>query len=389
MGTGEGDFFPRLPIQRTPVISMQKSAVFPTLIVALALLFPVAGQSADRSVTSRGPVLLASTHKFAPEKNRLEEVRQEIIASSRPAPADSPVLLNRVADTKRKPARFVEISDSLFRKRLSARSAIILDAATGKEIYAHNPDRPGQPASTIKVLTSLIAIDYLKNSTLVPVSDRAAGMPRSKIYIRKGRSYYAEDLINAVMLASANDASVALAEKIGGSETGFARLMTKKAGELGAKKTVCKTASGLTAKGQQTTARDLAVIFNEAMKNQEFAERMKLRKAKTSYGKTLQSHNKALWQIDGTQGGKTGYTWAAKQTYVGKFSRNGEEILVAILGSRSMWRDIARLVEYGFSKKAQLQMAARQKTKPETTATPEPFKSALVVLSDSKKSEKL
>ena len=144
-----------------------------------------------------------------------------------------------------------------------------------------------------------------------------------------------------------------------------------------------------TAKGQQTTARDLAVIFNEAMKNQEFAERMKLRKAKTSYGKTLQSHNKALWQIDGTQGGKTGYTWAAKQTYVGKFSRNGEEILVAILGSRSMWRDIARLVEYGFSKKAQLQMAARQKTKPETTATPETFKSALVVLSDSKKSEKL
>ncbi|MBW2502883.1 MAG: D-alanyl-D-alanine carboxypeptidase [Deltaproteobacteria bacterium] len=196
---------------------MQKSAVFPTFIVALALLFPVVGQSADRSVTSRGPVLLASTHKFAPEKNRLEEVRQEIIASSRPTPVESPVLLNRVADTKKKPARFVEISDSLFRKKLSARSAIILDAATGKEIYAHNPDRPGQPASTIKVLTSLIAIDYLKNSTLVPVSDRAAGMPRSKIYIRKGRSYYAEDLINAVMLASANDASVALAEKIGGS----------------------------------------------------------------------------------------------------------------------------------------------------------------------------
>lgn len=368
---------------------MQKSAVFPTLIVALALLFPVTGKSAGKSVASRGPVLLASTHKFAPEKSRLEEVRQEIIASSKPAPSDSPILLNRVANTKRKPTRFVKISDSLFRKRLSARSAIILDAATGKEIYAHNPDRPGQPASTIKVITSLIAIDYLKNSTLVPVSSRAAGMPRSKIYIRKGKSYYANDLINAVMLASANDASVALAEKIGGSESGFARIMTKKAGELGARKTICKTASGLTAKGQQTTARDLAIIFNEAMKNPEFAERMKLRKAKTSYGKTLRSHNKALWQIDGTQGGKTGYTWAAKQTYVGKFSRNGEEILVAILGSRSMWRDIARLVEYGFSKKEQMQMAARQETKPETTVKPAPFKSALVVLSDNKKSGKL
>jgi len=282
------------------------------------------------------------------------------------------------------------MSDSSFRKKLSARSAIVIDAKTGKEIYSHNPDRPGQPASTIKVLTSLIAIDYLKNNTLVPVSSWAASMPRSKIYLRKGKSYYANDLINAVLLASANDASVALAEKIAGSESGFAKLMTQKASELGARKTICKTASGLTAKGQQTTARDLAMIFREAMEHEEFADRIKLLKVNTSFGKTLRSHNKALWQISGTQGGKTGYTWAAKQTYVGKFSRDGQEILVAILGSRNMWNDIAKLVDYGFSKKQQqTQMAEREENNTKTTDESLELRSALVVLSDNKKAEKL
>ena len=368
---------------------MRKSAAFPLFILIFILVFPIAGQSADTPVSSSGAVLLTSAHKFSPQKTRLSELRREIIASSRPAPEKSPVLLNRTSDIKRKPVRLVKISDSSFRKRLSARSAIIIDSRTGEEIYSHNPDRPGQPASTIKVLTSLIAMEYLKNSALVPVSSWAASMPRSKIYIRKGKSYYADDLINAVILASANDASVALAEKIAGSESGFAKMMTRKASELRAQKTICKTASGLTAKGQQTTARDLAIIFKEAMKHQEFAGRMKLLKTKTSYGKTLRSHNKALWQIDGTQGGKTGYTWAAKQTYVGKFSRNGEEILVAILGSRNMWNDIARLVDYGFSKKQQMQMAGREETKTKTTDESPVFESALVVLSDNKKTEKL
>lgn len=368
---------------------MRKSAAFLIFILIFALFFPFAGQSASKFAASSGTVLLTSAHKFSPGESRLSEVRREIIASYRPAHGKSPVLLNRSKDIKRKPVRLVKISDRSFRKRISARSAIIIDARTEEEIYSHNPDRPGQPASTIKVLTGLIAMDSLKNRALVPVSSWAASMPRSKIYIRKGKSYYADDLINAVILASANDASVALAEKIAGSESGFAKMMTRKASQLGAQKTICKTASGLTAKGQQTTARDLAKIFKEAMKHKEFAGRMKLLKAKTSYGKTLRSHNKALWKIDGTKGGKTGYTWAAKQTYVGKFSRNGEEIIVAILGSRNMWNDIARLVDYGFSKKQQLQMAGREDTKAKATDESTAFNSALVILSDSKKTEKL
>ena len=368
---------------------MRKPATALILFLVLVLSYPMAGQSADKPASSSGTAILTSDHKFSPAPDPLAEVRQQIIASYQPVPGNAPVLLDRSSDIKKKPAISAQISDNSLRKKLSARSAIIIDAATGAEIYAHNPDRPGQPASTIKILTSLIAIDTLKNNTLVPVSSWAASMPRSKIYLQKGKSYYANDLINAVLLASANDASVALAEKIAGSESGFAKLMTQKANELGAAKTVCKTASGLTAKGQQTTARDLAMIFREAMKHQEFAERMRLPNAKTSFGKTLKSHNRALWQIEGAQGGKTGYTWAAKQTYVGKFSRNGEEILVAILGSRNMWNDIAKLVDYGFTKKQQLQIAGRENNSTDTPDESTPLKSAYVVLSGSKKSEKL
>lgn len=366
---------------------MRKTAFLLIAMFAVFLLLPDSGPAAGGRTSVSGQVILSSDHKFFPKAETLEEVRQQIIASYQPRPDALPVL-KRAAVTKRKPVGTATISDSLFRRRLSARSAIIIDANTGQELYSHNPDRPGQPASTIKVLTSLIAMDYLKNNALVPVSGWAAGMPRSKIYLRKGKSYYADDLINAVLLSSANDASVALAEKIGGSESDFAKMMTNKARELGATKTVCKTASGLTAKGQQTTARDLATIFDKAMQHREFAGRMKLTKTKTSYGKTLRSHNKALWQVSGALGGKTGYTWAAKQTYVGKFSRHGEEIIVALLGSRNMWNDIDQLVDYGFSKKHELLMAGRANEKPESRKVTS-YNSAVVVLSDTKKAESL
>jgi D-alanyl-D-alanine carboxypeptidase (penicillin-binding protein 5/6) len=368
---------------------MRKSAVLLAAVFIFTFSLPLAGHSADKRTSSAEIAILTTNHKFSPGENQLSEIRRQIIASYQPAPVNRAVLLNRASVTKRRPVRLAKISDSSFRKKLSARSAIVMDARTGQEIYSHNPDRPGQPASTIKVLTGLIAMDYLKNNSLVPVSSWAASMPRSKIYIRKGKSYYANDMINAVLLASANDASVALAEKVAGSESGFAKMMTRKANELGAKKTICKTASGLTARGQQTTARDLATIFREAMKHQEFASRIKLLKTKTSYGKTLRSHNKAMWQISGSLGGKTGYTWAAKQTYVGKFSRNGEEILVAILGSRNMWNDIAKLVDYGFSKKQQIQIADRKHSNTKPTNDTSPAESTVAILSDNKKTEKL
>lgn len=237
---------------------------------------------------------------------------------------------------------------------LSARSAIIIDGHSEATLFARNPDTPRQPASTIKVLTAMIALKSLDSNETIPVSRKAARQPSSKMYLDQRKQYNADDLINAVLLSSANDASVALAEKIGGSEKIFAKMMTLSAKLWGASQTVCKTATGLTAKGQQSTSRDLAMIFNHAMKDADFAARMKLRKAQTTEGKFLRNHNKALWRVPGTEGGKTGYTNAARQTYVGKFKRGDDEIVIAILGSERMWNDVEHLVEYGFRKKQYL-----------------------------------
>lgn len=245
-----------------------------------------------------------------------------------------------------------EHQNDKLQKQLTAKCFIIMNAATGETISAQAPDTPRQPASTIKILTGLIAIKSLKANDTVSVSYKAAEQPSSKVNLEKKKTYKADDLINAVLLASANDASVALAEKIAGSENSFARMMTVQAKLCGAQKTICKTANGLTAEGQSTTARDLATIFRYAMENEEFSKRMKQVQTHTTEGKLLRNHNKALWQIEGAEGGKTGFTNAAGQTYVGKFKRDSREIIVAIMGSHTMWGDLKTLVEYGFSQEA-------------------------------------
>ncbi|MDF1577893.1 MAG: D-alanyl-D-alanine carboxypeptidase [Desulfurivibrionaceae bacterium] len=320
--------------------------VLPAIVLAAVSIAPeVEARSSRKQILS-----IDTTHKFKPG------------AAPSGIPGygyRSPVAdLSSAQQVKRRPDEglpFPPTADQL-RKTLTSRSAIVMEADTGNVIYAHSPDVPAQPASTIKILTGLIAIQSLDKEDLVVASRRAAGMPSSKIYLRDGESYRVDDMINAVLISSANDASVALAEKIAGSERVFAKLMTHKAMAWGAKETVCKTASGLTAFGQKSTVRDLAVLFNRAMDNAEFADRIARTKVKTGDGKLLRNHNRALWQIDGAEGGKTGYTRAARQTYVGKFKRGDDELTVAVMGSETMWDDVKHLVEYGFATKRSMGM---------------------------------
>ncbi len=267
-----------------------------------------------------------------------------------------------VSESKRYIGKTPNITDYQKLKRISAKSIIVIDAKTGNILHEKSADAPRQPASTIKILTGMIALQSLQAEESIPVSRKAARQPRSKIYLDSRKKYLADDLINAVLLASANDASVALAEKIAGSEQDFAQKMTQLAQSWGAQKTICKTASGLTAKGQQSTARDLATIFNHAMANKAFAKKMRKNKVTTSDGIVLYSHNKALWQVKGALGGKTGYTNKARQTYVGKFKQGEDELIVAIMGSEKMWTDVKRLVSHGFAKKLALEEPEDQST---------------------------
>lgn len=311
------------------------------LLLGLVLIFIVTVIDAEARGSRKRISYITSQHKFHPD------------GVSTVSSGSSLVSISSAQKAKRRPAdgspRLLTPKD--ISKTISSRSAIVMDSETGDILYSLRPDMTAQPASTIKILTGLIAIQSLENQDWVVASRRASRMPRSKIYIKQGKSYRAGDMINAVLISSANDASVALAEKIAGSERVFAKLMTHKARAWGAENTVCKTASGLTAKGQKSTARDLAILFNRAMENDEFAARISRKKVRTGYGKLLRNHNRALWRIDGSEGGKTGYTKAARQTYVGKFKRGEHELVVAVMGSETMWDDLSNLVEYGFTSK--------------------------------------
>lgn len=231
----------------------------------------------------------------------------------------------------------------------TARSAIVLDADTNYIYFTQNQGLPLQPASTIKIVTGFLALKNLEESDPVTVSRYAAKAPCQKAYLRCGKTYPAIDLIYATLLHSANDASRALAEKMAGSEEEFAQIMTRTARELGAKNTSCRTASGLTAPGQHTTAYDLAVIFKKAMRNEKFSNILKTRKFEIHGGKLVRNHNKALWQIEGAEGGKTGFTRAAKKTYVGMFKRNNRTVVIAFLGSENLWSDVRYLVRKAFT----------------------------------------
>jgi D-alanyl-D-alanine carboxypeptidase len=166
------------------------------------------------------------------------------------------------------------------------------------------------------------------------------------------------DLLYSVLLSSANDASMVLAEGIGGSISRFAEMMTLKANGLGAINSRFTNPHGLTAPGHFSTARDLAVIFNYALQNPSFREIIQTKAISVSSisGRNgnrlrhiaLRSHNRLLWSYDGALGGKTGYTFAAQKCFVGAAARNGTTLIVSILGSRDLWGDTRRLLDYGF-----------------------------------------
>ena len=235
-----------------------------------------------------------------------------------------------------------------------------MDAATGKILYQKEADMRLPPASTTKIVTSIVALESghkLKDS--LAVSKAATRVPASKLYLRPGQTITIEDLLYALLLSSANDASLVLAEGIGGSVERFTEAMTKKAHDLGATNSNFSNPHGLTAPDHYSTARDLAVLFRYAMNNATFREIVQTRISSVSSSSvvrkktvarriSVRNHNRLLWNFDGALGGKTGYTAAAQKCFVGAVARNGVTLIVSILGARDQWGDSKRLLEYGF-----------------------------------------
>jgi D-alanyl-D-alanine carboxypeptidase (penicillin-binding protein 5/6) len=255
-------------------------------------------------------------------------------------------------------------------ENLTARAALLMDASTGRILYQKEADLRLPPASTTKVMTAILTLESgHKLSESLIVSKDATRMPATKLYLRPGQTMTIEELLYGIMLASANDASIVLAEGIGGSVENFTELMTKKAHEIGATNSNFTNPHGLTAPDHYSTARDLAILFRYAMRNPLFREIIQtkfssvsstamVRKKMVPRRISVRNHNRLLWDFEGALGGKTGYTVAAQKCFVGAVQRNGTTLIVSILGARDQWGDTKRLLSYGFDHYEALKAAA-------------------------------
>jgi D-alanyl-D-alanine carboxypeptidase (penicillin-binding protein 5/6) len=238
---------------------------------------------------------------------------------------------------------------------INSRAAVVMDASTGAILYAKNPDLRCPPASTTKLMTAIVAIERADMHDIVTISRNASRTPPHKAGFREGDKVTVEELMNAALISSANDAAVALAEEVAGSEGRFVELMNRKAAAIGARDTRFINANGLPGADQYTTATDLSKIMAYALRYQKLREIIGTRVSEisTERGKAifLRNTNKLLWSEDDLVGGKTGYTRKARHCFVCAAERKQDTVIVTILGSPSregLWKESASLITRGF-----------------------------------------
>jgi len=235
-----------------------------------------------------------------------------------------------------------------------SRSAIVVDASTGKTLYAKNPDLKLRPASTVKLMTAIVAIENAQLTDIATVSKRAVRVSPSKVGLKAGDKVTIETLLYAALVKSGNDAAAVLAEAVAGSEKKFVRLMNSKACAIGATNTKFKNPHGLPASGQYTTASDLSKIMTHALTYPRLRDIIGTRVVKllTENGNAifLKNTNELLWSDVYLIGGKTGYTRKARHCFVGAAERGKSKVIVAVLGSpnrKTLWKESEKLIHEG------------------------------------------
>jgi len=237
---------------------------------------------------------------------------------------------------------------------IQSRAAVVMDAATGRLLYAKNPERCLMPASTTKLMTALVVLDNAGLGDVATVSRRASRTAPLTAGFHEGDKVTIETLLYAALVRSANDAAVVLAEAVAGSEEAFVKLMNMKAIAIGADNTKFINANGLPGKGQYITALDLAKIMRQAIQHPVLREILGTRMAEvsTESGKTifLKNTNRLLWSDKDIVGGKTGYTRGALHCFVCAGERENGTLIVAVLGTPSrslLWKESEDLMEIG------------------------------------------
>ena len=240
--------------------------------------------------------------------------------------------------------------------RLAGEGAILIDLSTGQCLYEKNADEQMYPASTTKMLTALLALKYGNLEDMVTIGPGVRGTAGTSIYLVEGEELVLDDLVRAMMLNSANDAAVAIAEHVGGSVESFALMMNDEARRIGAVNSHFVNPNGLHADNHYSTARDLSLIAREAIKDQRFRELIATRtgtipREDPEVVTDLWNTNRLLWTYEGASGIKTGYTDKAKRCLVGTAERDGRELLTVVLKNeeQSVWSDTTSLLNYGFN----------------------------------------
>ena len=232
---------------------------------------------------------------------------------------------------------------------ISARKAILMDSTTGRVLYEKDANSRSLVASTTKIMTALIVCEQCNVLDRMRIPKEAVGIEGSSMYLKEGEVLTLQELLYGLMLQSGNDAAVALAIYCGGTVEGFAELMNDKARLLGMTGTHFENPNGLDSPGHYSTARDLAVLASYAMKNPIFAQTVST-KTVTVGNRSLRNHNKLLWQVEGADGVKTGYTKAAGRILVSSAMRQGRRLVAVTIDDGNDWVDHAKLLNDGFTR---------------------------------------
>ncbi len=241
---------------------------------------------------------------------------------------------------------------------IKAKSAILMEPNTGKILYEQNADEKLSPASITKVMSLLLVMEAIDRGditveTLVTASSHAASMGGSQIWLEEGEAMTVDDLLKATVIASANDACVALGEHIAGSEEGFVSLMNERAKSLGMNNTTFKNCTGLDAEGHLTSAYDVAIMSSELIKHELIKKYSTVWMDSLRDGESdLVNTNKLIRFYNGATGLKTGTTSIAKYCLSASAQRDGLELVAVVLAgdtSNDRFEGAKKLLDYGFA----------------------------------------
>lgn len=239
--------------------------------------------------------------------------------------------------------------------QVEARAAVVMEAVTGRVVFAQNAEEPLPMASTTKLMTTLLALEQEGLDEPFTVDSEAIRVEGSSMGLREGDTVTLRTLCYGMMLASGNDAANAAAVRCAGSLEAFVEQMNTRAAALEMENTHFATPSGLDGEGHQSTARDMALLMRAALESPDFcaiagAKTARLEYGNPPYARTLTNHNKLLWSCEGVVAGKTGFTRAAGRCLVSAARRQDITLICVTLGCPDDWNTHARLYDHCFAR---------------------------------------